>query len=112
MVGKTTSEIFNETFPTIATIQVVLERRFGRITRRAETIDASGITDIIACHNLRCVKGGFFIWHILHEMASRKQTYRQDLATCQGYERSPEGKRKFGVCMAMFDYTVDITYKP
>ena len=69
--------------------------------------------EFINCSNPRCYNGGSNIGEILRGMVGQRSTsYRDARIPCQGYEGSPKGRRKYGMCMNVFRVEVTITYRP
>lgn len=67
--------------------------------------------EYINCHNPLCYNGGFSIGEIIRNMTSNKQTELLTHRGCQGYEGSPKGRRRYGICANSFDIKVAIIYK-
>ena len=67
--------------------------------------------EFIDCINPLCYKGGFSIGSILREMVRTKLTHKEEFEICRGYEGSPKGRRKYGICPNTFRIKVDIKYK-
>jgi hypothetical protein len=67
--------------------------------------------EYIDCINPRCYKGGFRIGDDLRRMVAQRQEEFSGSASCQGYEGSPKGRRKYGPCDMQFEYTIKVTYK-
>lgn len=78
---------------------------------RSMTYSEKTIGEFIDCHNSICYNGGFQIGSILHEMVRTKETFRESVTCCQGYEGSPKGKRRYRSCLHYFHYRVTIEYK-
>jgi hypothetical protein len=107
---------FEKAFPTIEDVQVQVEEegylygfRQGKSTPKRYSPPNMG--EYIDCSNPLCYKGGFSIGSILREMAKEKKTDLETSRTCQGYEGSPKGRRKYRECINHFDIKVHIKYK-
>lgn len=103
---------FDEAFPEIADLRVVIEERRQGISEWNRVRHyAMNIGEHINCSNSFCYNGGFPIGKILREMVRNKETCKNETATCQGYEGSPKGRRKYRNCINCFCISVNITYK-
>jgi len=111
-VSKTDS--FDKAFPEIEDVKVEVtesgegltqfnrERIYSKRTLRGEYID---------CHNPMCYNGGFDIGEIIRDMIRNKQAELVTYKTCQGYEGSPKGRRRYRSCVNSFNIKVTIKYK-
>lgn len=111
-VSKTDS--FDKAFPEIEDVKVEVtesgegltqfnrERIYSKRTLRGEYID---------CHNPMCYNGGFGIGEIIRDMIRNKQAELVTYKTCQGYEGSPKGRRRYRSCVNSFNIKVIIKYK-
>lgn len=102
---------FAKAFPTIETVKVVVEESGAGARGHARQYDQATLGEFIDCSNPLCYKGGFSLGGVLRRMVEEKQTHLKDSASCQGYEGSPKGKKKYRECGAYFTFTVDIAYK-
>jgi hypothetical protein len=68
--------------------------------------------EYINCSNPLCYNGGFDLGSILREMTYQaRETRWSGSRSCQGYEGSPKGRKKYGPCFNRFEVAVEITYK-
>ena len=67
--------------------------------------------EYIDCDNPLCYNGGFSIGSVLRRMVSNKETQKEGSGSCQGYEGSPKGRRRYRSCLSVFRYKANIKYK-
>lgn len=117
LLGKTSS--FSEAFPEIETLGVeVTEKgddvrglRGERGERTYHFTHERPPGEYVDCSNDICYNGGFRIASHLRHMTRQRETEGEFSATCQGYEGSPKGQKKYGPCMHHFEAEIEITYK-
>jgi len=104
---------FEEVFPQIDEISVIVEERVGSADRnsRKRHYNKKNISEYVDCSNPLCYNGGVSIGSIIRSMVIEKQTHNKTTKLCQGYEGSPKGRKKYRDCLHMFDVEVDIKYK-
>ncbi len=109
--GKKVS--FVEAFPNVEDITIEVREeghgvgfRFGPIVYRK-----GSFSEFIDCSNPFCYRGGFSMGSILREMVDGNKTTFTTGKSCQGYEGSPKGARRYRSCMNWFDVKVEIKYK-
>jgi len=105
---------FKEAFPSIQELKI-------EVTERGKGVKPAGNTyyydldnfpgEYIDCSNPMCYGGGFSIGFILHSMVSKGETERETTVSCQGYEGSPKGRRKYGPCFNYFQVKITIKYR-
>jgi hypothetical protein len=66
--------------------------------------------EYINCSNAFCFKGGICIGSIVKIMLDKKETFKEGIEHCKGYEGSPKGKSKYRDCSHQFEYKVSIKY--
>ncbi len=76
-----------------------------------KSIYGKNVGEFIDCSNTLCYNGGFSICDVIRGMIDQKQTIKEGVATCRGYEGSPKGKKRYGSCYQRFYYRVKIQYK-
>jgi hypothetical protein len=64
----------------------------------------------INCTNALCFNGGLPIGSIVRGMISKKETFKEGIKYCRGYEGSPKGKSKYRDCSHQFEYKITIKY--
>ena len=102
---------FFEAYPTIETAKV-------EITQSGENVYLGGkgvlenerIGEFYDCNNLMCYNGGVSIGEILRDMVANRQTEFEDDKPCQGYEGSPKGQRRYGLCHNRFLVKISLEY--
>jgi hypothetical protein len=105
---------FDEAFPQIEDLKVeVIESGHGIIGQSRKSFYRKQYFpgEYINCSNPLCYNGGFSIGSILREMVSNKQTELETTESCQGYEGSPKGRRKYKGCLNFFKIKISIKYK-
>lgn len=124
---KKASDIFRETEPVFSK-KVSLKEAFPEIEDLRVEVEESGsgiggrtrvhtytIADLpgpyIDCSNVLCYNGGFSIESILRDMVSKRQAELESGRSCQGYEGSPKGKKKYRDCLNWFKIKVSLKYK-
>lgn len=106
---------FAEAFPTIESLRVRYRETGAGVHQHGDgwsTRSSDHLGEFVNCSNSLCYNGGFSIGHVIREMVRGSLTTRSGHASCQGYEGSPKGKRRYRSCFNQFEYTVEITYKP
>jgi hypothetical protein len=104
---------FDEAFPMIEDIKVVVEHRGHYGVHEWNRVQHYGknIGEYVECTNSICYNGGFSVGNLVRIMVASKQTHLEKLEFCQGYEGSPKGKRRYRSCTNSFNVTIDIKYK-
>jgi len=107
---------FEKAFPMIEDVQVEVEEDgYGPGSRQGifgpYRYSPPHMGEYINCSNPICYNGGFRIGEILRQMIREKQTDLETSKTCQGYEGSPQGRRKYRECINHFEIKVHIKYK-
>lgn len=104
---------FKEAFPEIESATVEFSEKGQGVFRGSgpSVRTEKNLGEFIDCHNPVCYDGGFNIGEILRDMTARRETERSVQRTCQGYEGSPKGKKKYRGCLNSFDVKVSIRYK-
>lgn len=103
---------FPEAFPEIEALSGTVElsghgvREWNRVRYLTNNVG-----EYMDCVNPVCYGGGFSLGSILRDMVRRKETHREELEICQGYEGSPGGKRRYRSCTTTFRIKIDIKYK-
>ena len=106
---------FNEAFPQIQYIEIEVQETgrglyHGSSGHRVyKTPHMPG--EYINCGNPLCYNGGFSIGKVIRETVRNKETATEGSASCQGYEGSPKGRRKYRPCFNHFTYRIKIQYK-
>lgn len=110
-LAKKTS--FEKAFPQIEKIKVeVIESGEGiNDWNEKRTYSNNDMGEYINCHNRRCYNGGFCMGQIIRQMTYEKKTELETTELCQGYEGSPKGRKKYGMCTNFFEIKVVIKYK-
>lgn len=106
---------FNEAFPEIKNISVDvsesgegIRREFGESRHSHYSINNLG--EYINCSNPDCYNGGFHVADTIRQMIYKNETDIEGTESCQGYEGSPNGRRKYGNCYNRFSYKIHIEY--
>lgn len=104
---------FEKAFPSIDDINIeVSEDGDGvsewRSNRYYNKISAG---EFINCSNSLCYNGGFRLGDIIRHMVRNKLTEYETTKSCQGYEGSPKGRKRYGKCYNSFDVKIKIKYK-
>lgn len=105
---------FAEAFPMIEDIRVVVKHggHYGVNDWNREEHYGTNIGEYVDCTNSMCYNGGFSVGNFVRMMVASKQThFEKDYISCQGYEGSPKGKRRYRSCTNHFGVTIDIKYK-
>ncbi len=105
---------FAEAFPEIQSLRVeVTERGHGTewMGPGARVYTETIAGEFINCSNTVCYNGGFRLGGILRDMVRSRETERTGTASCQGYERSPKGRRKYRKCWNSFEYKIAVKYR-
>ena len=106
---------FAEAFPTIEDIKVVVKRggHYGVSEWNKEEHYGMNVGEYVDCSNSTCYNGGFSIGEFVRLMVASNQThFEKDYISCQGYEGSQKGKRRYRSCTNHFAVVIDIKYKP
>jgi hypothetical protein len=107
---------FAQAFPEIEDLQVavketdqsyvphtlVCESAYCRTNPPGEYVD---------CRNPDCYNGGFRMGDILREMVQQMRTDFTTTLSCQGYEGSPNGRRKYDRCYHVFEVSIRLAYR-
>jgi len=104
---------FEEAFPEIEDVSVEVEesgqgvhKGFNKLTYKKKYIG-----EYINCSNPLCYNGGFSIGGILREMIRNNKVDLETTESCQGYEGSPKGRRRYKPCWNFFKVKVHIKYR-
>jgi len=103
---------FSQAFPQLEKAEVhvkTFDQWLGQTKTWFRNQDYLG--EFFDCDNHLCYNGGFNIGEVLRAMVRERQEELSGTASCQGYEGSPKGRRKYGRCFRRFEYTVKLTYK-
>ena len=112
----TTKGSFENVFPEIEKLDIIVEFQGCGIDFLKDKKNISHYNietlhgEYIDCINPLC-GGGFSIGSILREMGRTKETNKEVIKMCQGYEGSPKGKIKYGKCVNRFIVKINIKYK-
>jgi hypothetical protein len=104
---------FEDAFPTIATVKVVVNETNltptldDEFTTGTTVYDNTHISEYHDCHCPECYNGGVSIGDLLRRMVSSNETESRVKAPCQG-----RGKKSYGSCTHTFDMSAKIAYKP
>jgi len=122
---KKASEVFSQTsyvfsekvpfaaaFPEIESVRFQYELRGDGVYKWNATGVRDRVGEYIDCVNPICYNGGFSIGSLLRDMVGARETHREGIATCQGNEGSPKGRRVYRKCLNHWTYVIDLTYKP
>lgn len=116
LLGKTAS--FNEAFPTIEDLQVVVKESgkgarglHGESERRHWFDGKHPPGEYVDCSNPLCYDGGVRVGRYLRIMVRKEETEGEFSDLCQGYEGSPKGQRRYGPCSNLFQTEIELTYK-
>jgi hypothetical protein len=103
---------FERVFPVVRDIEVEVEQ-MGRPWRTTRNVwkGPHWPERHVNCQNRLCVRGGFALWEVLGRMISQRKAEDEGERLCQGYEGSPGGRRKYGVCPNIFKYKIRIEYR-
>lgn len=107
--------LFSDVFPEIKDLSIEIEQDSFR-NKKLDTVKSFYDIDhpprpFKDCDNPLCYNGGFNIGQILKYMVTKKETEEENTISCQGYEGSPKGRRKYGPCFNLFKYKIKIKYK-
>ena len=112
------TSLFEEAYPTVKSVRVeVTETRdYGRNpwdpndpwTRSFTEKDFQRALD---CSNPRCYGGGVDFGSLLHAMVRKRETEKEVNQACAGYEGSPMGRRRYGLCRNRFRVSMHVEYK-
>jgi hypothetical protein len=111
-LGKTS--IFDEGFPGLADLSVtVRETDWTQEEVRLHYYSKDSVGRFVDCSNPRCYIGGFNLQSFvsLHTYGENRRTEFDTVASCQGYEGSPKGRKNYGPCDHRFEVRVQVTYK-
>ena len=75
------------------------------------TYTESTTGEYIDCRNPVCYNGGFRVAEQLRFMEQAGETHREWTASCQGFEGSPKGRKRYRPCDEHWKVVVDVTYK-
>ena len=117
-LGGFTSE-FDRAFPEIEKVVVEVEEEgdvspdpFGGETTKKRVYGKSTLPgEYIDCSNPRCYNGGFRLSQTLRFMVDSRETNREEIYFCQGYEGSPKGRVKYDDCDNRFKVKITVVYK-
>jgi hypothetical protein len=110
---------FEKAFPQIERVRVEYKEQGRGIDRllgddrtrvREHPSEHDDFGEYINCSNPICYNGGFNIGEILREMVRGRETRREFTKGCQGYEGSPQGRKRYRHCITFFKGVVTITY--
>jgi hypothetical protein len=106
---------FSDAFPAIEDLKVVVEHlgycgvhEWNRVRRYS----SKEVGEFVDCTNPLCYNGGFSVGSLIRGMIPEKKTHLEATESCQGYEGSPKGRRRYRDCTNVFKVTIDIKYKP
>lgn len=107
---------FAEVFPEIVEIEITVVRAgkgsLGRWEEQTLRYDRTTVPgEYINCANPLYYNGGFSLGDVLRGMYKRRETSGEGQEFCQGYEGSPQGRRRYGSCMTSFKDTVQLVYR-
>jgi len=106
---------FAESFPMIEDIKVIVKRggHYGVSEWNKEEHYGTNVGEYVDCSNPTCYNGGFSVGNFVRMMIASEQThFEKEYISCQGYEGSPKGKRRYRSCTNHFAVVIDIKYKP
>lgn len=102
---------FSQAFPEIESVTVEgYETDYG--FEIGKCFWSTGYGEFLDCKNPQCYNGGVNIGQQIRFMLSVKETNREKMFYCQGYEGSPKGRIKRGMCAHRFHLKINIKYKP
>src|SRR5687767_6765746 len=100
LAPKTT---FEKAYPTIAKLLVkVSEGAGGFGESRTITLTEQDFSHAVNCSNPVCYGGGVEVGWFIHDMVRAGKTEDSTSKSCQGYEGSPKGKKRYRSCMNFF----------
>lgn len=102
---------FDKAFPDVAECIVEVEESGDGISGMNRKRTHRNPGQYINCSNNLCYNGGFNISSHIYDMVSKRETFREDSAFCQGNEGSPKGRRIYRKCMNFFKFNITIKYK-
>lgn len=110
LMGEKTT--FEKAFPNIKDIGVTVEESsdgFSEGVKRYFSKDSA--SEFIDCRNPLCYNGGFSLGSLIRHMEDSHMTELSTVEYCQGYEGSPKGRKKYGLCGHSFEVKIQIKYK-
>jgi hypothetical protein len=105
---------FSQAFPEITNLKVEVNESGDGVSRFSGGLaiyDQNLVGEFINCSNPLCYNGGIRIGFKLGEMVRKKETQGQFSGSCQGYEGSPKGTKKYRDCCNYFQVKIFIKYK-
>lgn len=112
------SSSFEKAFPSIRSIKAKVEERgkgvdynnqfSGKYKERI--YGNNSVTEYINCSNPLCYNGGFSLGHLLRMAEDQKKRRVEEIISCQGYEGSPKGRKRYSSCGNYFSILIDIEY--
>jgi len=111
---------FEKAYPTVKSIRVEVRpvgegfepSRWSNQTEWLEVYNETNFQAILNCRNPRCFGGGLNLDYLIRwAVVEAKQTEYETTSHCEGYEGSPNGRRKDGPCDTYFKVKVAVVYK-
>jgi hypothetical protein len=106
-------DTFHEAYPTIAKLHVeVSEKELGSsgLARRL-TFTEQHFQHAVNCSNPVCYRGGVQVGWLIHDMVRNKETDREETKSCEGYEGSPKGRKRYRTCLHRFTVKAHVDYR-
>src|SRR6266852_3134462 len=100
-------------FPTIEKLRVeVLEiGNLGWSMCDTLVFNESSFQEFHNCRNPHCTQGGILLGDLVRDVVSSGQIKKEHELKCAGFEGSPKGRKKYGICWNRFKVTIEIQYK-
>jgi hypothetical protein len=111
-LGKT--DRFEKAFPGVKNIRVEVIEEGEGVSKYTNPSIYTGNNlpgEFINCKNPRCYGGGIRIGDQIRFMMADGETYKEFSDSCDGYEGSPKGRKRYGPCDNYFKITITIEYE-
>ena len=89
-----------------------LEDFYDRQAGRRAYLTETDYYDDFDCSSPMCYGGGIDLGIIVRSMSRIGETDRTTVQKCRGYEGSPKGRRRKGICARSFSVEIHIVYHP
>lgn len=101
---------FSKAFPQIKdiVIEITESNGFQKSERRYQKSNFPG--EYVDCSNTLCYNGGIQIGSMVRDMVLANKTVSKISRSCQGYEGSPKGRRRYRPCIHFFWVEITIEY--
>jgi len=101
---------FSKALPQIKdiVIEITESNGFQKSERRYQKSNFPG--EYVDCSNTLCYNGGIQIGSMVRDMVLANKTVSKISRSCQGYEGSPKGRRRYRPCIHFFWVEITIEY--